>query len=94
MDVRVFDGLHLRRLVLDQPEARPDGRMQCRGGLERLEGYSDTEMAESPAFYFTAVYRKVTEDEYRLDRLVAETLYGNIEVAYEYGDQEQEEPSG
>lgn len=82
--VNVVDGIHLRRLVLQDVEQRKDGRWQCKGALERVGGYTQSELTERPYYFFNAVYQRATETEFFLDRMVAETPWGEIEIAYEY----------
>ncbi len=84
MRVEVVDGLHLRRLILGKIERRQDGRLQCKGGIERIGGYTDAELAARPNYKITAVYSRFTETEFILDRMLAETPWGEVEIAHEF----------
>ncbi len=80
----VTDGVRVFRVVFLEPKWRTDRRAECKGGVERMEGFTEAEMEAMPNFEFTAVYRQNTEDEYRLDWLVTETEYGSLDIAFHY----------
>lgn len=77
--VAVFDGRRRSSLSLDVAEA--DGAsLLCEGRYARIAGFPPEAMAERGVFPFTAEYRRLPDGDWRLTRVVAQTLYGRVRI--------------
>ena len=77
--VAVFDGRRRSSLTLDAAEGTGDS-VVCEGRYTRRAGFPPEAMAERRVFPFTAEYSRGPDGDWRLTRMVAQTLYGRVRI--------------
>lgn len=76
LNVQMFDGKRRSQVRLSSP--RPEGdQILCNGEYRRLDGFSAEDMAEKTRFPFNLYYTQTPRGDYRVERVVTQTLYGN-----------------
>jgi hypothetical protein len=76
LNVQMFDGKRRSQVKLASP--RPEGdQILCNGEYRRLEGFSPEDMAEKSRFPFNLYYTQTPQGDYRVEKVVTQTLYGN-----------------
>lgn len=74
-DSYMFDGKRRSRVGLSNPRKQGD-TILCTGRYERIEGFSDREMAEKRVFNFTMTYVPGGEGKMQVKEMSMDTLYG------------------
>lgn len=78
--LQLFDGARRSQVVLTQPEALANGQIRCVGEYRRLQGFSDTAMADQQRFPFTLTYSALSSGSYRVTRVDTQTTFGRASL--------------
>lgn len=75
LDLRVYDGQRLSRLVQEQGPERDDG-IECRATYRRLAGYAPEDLAKRRDFALSILYTPLPDGRLRPVELTLDSLFG------------------
>ena len=73
----LFDGRHVSRLTLGQPQADADGSIRCAAEYRRIAGYSPERLAERPVVALEVRYEPAGAGLVEIAELRSPTRFGN-----------------
>ena len=73
----LFDGRHVSRLTLGQPETGGDGTIRCAGEYRRIAGYSPERLAERPVVRLDILYAPTGSGAVAVTEVRSPTRFGD-----------------